>query len=642
MREISANRESPCELIRELVSNAYDAHAKNILIFPLLEKKGIIFFDDGVGLSIEKEEYEIAPYDAFFSIGIEMKTRGETIGYKCQGAKLCFDSIRFSLITKCEDENAWRFITIENPRTTLHDKYDIEPDTTNDPANTLKSILKSVNKQTRAILNYLDQSFFESQFQQGTMVIIEGFNETQYEKYFSVESEKKSYLFNYIKFYTIHGDMRLIKKEHGFQLRDIQDVTDHILTNDCQLKVWMRSTQKNKKLWNLEKIEQGFPYIKVTGKEKTKSPFEIGQLRAGRFYERGAMVFEFGGQYYTLILAIDGKRRALTEYDQLGRQGKSTKETCGITLSSQQGVWLSAQGVKICQYDKLFDSPLLEDFSVLRSGTEHYMFIIDGDFELTTNRNSLTANGWEIVENNDFIKEIRNFLISVSEQKNQIFQELLLRLRNENTEHTENEAIEKDKTRKSDLTSRDRFYIRNVDVLAEKFFVGPLQGEEHFVGALYTLFSHVISSEHELFSYWKRPLTFSGKGTDSIAVNTEKNELEAKNLISVEYKYFFAKDDEFNHLLTIIDTIVCWEIADDVSVGDIILATSDYLGEITKHIEYEGTILGFTIGNIKKIAHNRASRHEIKVLSLKNLIDASFDIEWIPGIVKKISSKKRK
>jgi len=42
LQEISVNRDSPCELVRELVSNSYDAGAKNILVFP--GKKRFSFF----------------------------------------------------------------------------------------------------------------------------------------------------------------------------------------------------------------------------------------------------------------------------------------------------------------------------------------------------------------------------------------------------------------------------------------------------------------------------------------------------------------------------------------------------------------------------------------------------------------------
>ncbi|MDE5085948.1 MAG: hypothetical protein O4805_01820, partial [Trichodesmium sp. St16_bin2-tuft] len=45
LSELSVNRQDPCEVIRELISNSYDANASQIQIYPLLQEKGFIFFD---------------------------------------------------------------------------------------------------------------------------------------------------------------------------------------------------------------------------------------------------------------------------------------------------------------------------------------------------------------------------------------------------------------------------------------------------------------------------------------------------------------------------------------------------------------------------------------------------------------------
>jgi hypothetical protein len=626
LKEISANRNSPCELVRELISNSYDAKAKNILIAPLLKKRGIIFFDDGIGLSLKKEDD--APecsFDAFFSIGIEIKTKGEMIGHKCQGSKLCFDSKRFSMITKSKNETNWLSITIDNPRDNLDENYDIEPKNIDNPIEEFKSILKSPDKKTKEIINEFESKFNKSDFKQGTMLIVEGFSEKQYNEFFSVESIQQSYLYNYIRFYTIHGDVRRINSKHHFEEKDVEHVVSHLDRQECQLEIWMG----DKKLWKFEPIPQGFPYIERKHKETTSSPLKIGQLRAGRFYERAAKVFEYEGENYTIIFAIDGRRAALDFYPELGRKGKSKKATCGISLSSQQGVWLSSQGIKVCKYDKIFDSELLEEFSVLKDNTDHYMFIIDGNFDLTTSRNSLAPDAAGILENPDFLSEIKDFLNSVYHKKNHTFKELLERLNKDKSSKDENQAIKNDNSRKEKLGERSRFYIKNIEVLSEKYFVEPIAGEEHFIGALYILLSHVIPSNNPLYDYWKRPLTFSGRGIDSIGVDKEEKDLEPSNLISLEYKSFFDKDEEFNHLLIMTHTIICWDFKEEMEINDEVRDHADYIGKITYLLEHEGERFGFIIGKIKKQTENRHSGHEVNLLSLKKLIEASFGIEWI-------------
>src|SRR5690349_21739484 len=88
--ELSVNRNDPCEVLRELISNSYDARAKRITYIPLKDQQGLIFFDDGVGLDHESAVNGITPWEAFFSIGKSTKKQGDSIGYKCQGSKLCF------------------------------------------------------------------------------------------------------------------------------------------------------------------------------------------------------------------------------------------------------------------------------------------------------------------------------------------------------------------------------------------------------------------------------------------------------------------------------------------------------------------------------------------------------------------------
>ena len=92
LSELSVNSQDPCEVIRELISNSYDAKASQIQIYPLIKENGFIFFDDGIGLNETEETNGITPYRAFFSIGKSTKVQGDYIGYKCQGSKLCFAS----------------------------------------------------------------------------------------------------------------------------------------------------------------------------------------------------------------------------------------------------------------------------------------------------------------------------------------------------------------------------------------------------------------------------------------------------------------------------------------------------------------------------------------------------------------------
>lgn len=164
LSELSVNRKDPCEVIRELISNSYDAQASSIEIYPLLQYEGFIFFDNGTGLSETEVINGITPYKAFFSIGKSTKIPGELIGYKCQGSKLCFASKKFTLITRCQNEQSWRSISIDNPKDNLSPQYNIQSNLDNTPWQTLRNLFSTAKKQTATILGELNEDFFLSVF----------------------------------------------------------------------------------------------------------------------------------------------------------------------------------------------------------------------------------------------------------------------------------------------------------------------------------------------------------------------------------------------------------------------------------------------------------------------------------------------
>jgi hypothetical protein len=260
------------------------------------------------------------------------------------------------------------------------------------------------------------------------------------------------------------------------------------------------------------------------------------------------------------------------------------------------------------------------------------MFVIDGDFELITNRNQLAEKSKDLLSNTNFLNDIREFLQDVLRQKNHILKELLQRLNCETTDHDENTAIQNlDRKKNSiiDTDERKHFHINQVEFLKGRWFVTPIPGEEHFVGALYTLFSHIVPSTHPLAHLWKRPLTFSGVGIDAIAVDDEAREFEKDNLIPLEYKYWFSADEEFNHPLSMVNCIVCWNFSENIGLADRIKASYDYVAEVVRFIEAaEGEKIGLEIGEIRKKSSHSVIGNIIVVLSLERLLKASFDVKW--------------
>lgn len=628
LREISVNRANPCELVRELVSNSYDAGASEILVAPLSQKKGLLFFDNGEGLSTAEKDSKrgVLPYVAFFSIGKGTKTAGQQIGYKCQGSKLCFASRRFSVITRCSGESAWQWKTIDNPKQTLNESFDLTPTHTTEPWKILRqSILPDADERTTSILDTLTEEFFISKFSQGTMIIIEEFETDSYESYFSVDAPNRNYLYNYIRFYTIHGDVRRISKEQGFSPRDVKAVRANLKPDrTCELKFWVGHNNTSA---HFESIPQGWQYL-VPPTEKTESPAVVHQLKNGRFFARHATTFRYADRYYSIILAIDGNRRAQERYEQLGRHGSRKS---GIKLSDLRGALLSSNGIIVCQYRQLWDHDTLEDWRILQDGPEHYVLIIDGPFELVTNRDALAPSSLGILRDQEFTKQIKNFLQGVAISKEgDVLAQLVSRLNRETTRHEENRYIDNNNKLRQELKERESFLLKAVPNLRQSRFFSPEPGEEHFVGALYTLFSHLVPANHPLIGYWSRPLTFASRGIDAIAVENDNKAYTNGNLISIEYKYWFSAGDEFNHPLNVTDKIICWNLT-ELSKGSSVRDSYGYQGSVKTSINHENRSLGFIISDIRNVHEQRDFPHEVQVLSLKSMLNATFDVVFQPG-----------
>ncbi|MBW4449477.1 MAG: ATP-binding protein [Spirirestis rafaelensis WJT71-NPBG6] len=649
LSELSVNRKDPCEVIRELISNSYDAQASRIEIYPLLQYQGFIFFDNGTGLSETQVINGITPYQAFFSIGKSTKIPGEFIGYKCQGSKLCFASKKFTLITRCKNEQNWRSISIDNPKDNLNPQYNkdnlnpqynIESQLDNSPWQTVKNLFSRANKQTANILEHLREEFFQNGFSNGAMIIVQGLEVEKFSDFYDSEEDgitKWSYLKHYIRFNTRHGDMRILRPDKtDFSAGKAETFKQSLGYNDqCELYLWTRDV---KKVDGLKKIEAGYPYLEKPSDIHISSPAEVSSLSTGRFFARGAATFQFEGITYCLALAIDGNRRAHEKYEELDRKGKKKS---GIRLTEQRGVFICSEGVKICRYNEIFEHSKLADYALLgtSNGQSHYIFIINGNFDVVTNRNSLTETAIRILNNDSFIEYIRKFF-DQAKSKIKVFGELVGRLNKEIQDVKLEAYTKKLNALKQGIQDRPRFMVEDIEQLYGKLLVEPGIGEEYSVGTLYTMFAHLVPADSQYAHLWLRPRTFSSMGIDSVAVDIGENRLVDNVHKALEYKYTFSPSDEFNHPLILTDQIVCWNIPTGED-GKQISDSYNYFGEISFTEELNG--LGYQIINIQS-RDGEYHGGNVKVISLKNLLDKTFNCQWVtpPPKVTASATKRRR
>jgi hypothetical protein len=351
--------------------------------------------------------------------------------------------------------------------------------------------------------------------------------------------------------------MRVIRSTStGFPRRQELSFKKTFNYNDvCKLQLWSNG--------KLEPIRPGYPYLPKPDPTspttiQIKNPADVARLRDGQFFSRNAEAFQFESRTYCITMAIDGNRRALSGYEFLDRRGKKLS---GIRLTDQRGTFICSQGVKVCPYNEIFDHSKLQKFSPLGKddGQSHYLLMINGNFELVTNRNSLSESALKILKSEQFIDRIKQFLDRYMKD-DIVFRQLVERLNKEIEVYKIESYIERLSDLKSAMSRRTRFIINDIPQLKGRWLIEPGVGEEHWVGALYTMLSHLVSKESPYLQFWLRPRTFSGIGLDSIGVKPLSNDLQSESHVGIEYKYTLLPEEEFNHPLVVVDQIVCWDM----------------------------------------------------------------------------------
>lgn len=600
--ELSVNRNDPCEVIRELISNSYDAGATNMRYAAIHSTRSFVFWDNGKGLDCNEKTNGITPYEAFFSIGKSTKTKGDSIGYKCQGSKLCFASNRVLIISRTKNDNTWHSKVIENPRQTLDPETNIAPLISKTPWTELSSFLGTSTAEVSKVLGVFNQEFFETAFHQGLLVVVQGLEIENFARHLVVSSPAlTSYLANYIRFSTRHGDTRCITEAQGFKPTQIKQVTAGVMAAKIELFDGNTFTD----------IPFGFPYLPVTQEIDIKSPLEVARLRDGRFSARYAKRIKFANNAYSLILAVDGNRRAHDGYHTLDRKG-STKS--GLRLVDQRGLAASVNGIKVCKLNDMFLKSELENYQVLydSDSSSHFLFVIDGPFDLVTNRNSLSRSAIGVFEESAFILELKKFLDEALKSLT-VFSDLLKRLNREQQEAKLNQQITILEDSKQSVSERERIRLGDVD---NTLYVSPRPGEEYLVGVLYASLRPKIPAQSTYDKYWKKIYTFSTQGIDSIAANNSDS-LDIGNLIAIEYKYEFSSSGPFNHALCIVDFIVAWNVS--LKHDELISDDFNCFGTVRK---IEDGI--FEIYDIEEKSGAQYQNRVVTVVCLRTLIGRTF------------------
>ncbi len=341
--EIANDFANPLELVRESISNAFDANATLIQIEFSVEKNYgdkqllIILSDNGDGMDRDGLQ-------SFFDLGNSLR-RGdhETIGEKGHGTKVYFNSDLIEVTT--HKRNKSYKARVEKPYKKLHDR--VIP---------LVEVQESPNTN-----NY-----------KGTEIQIKGYNNNRREKF------THHMLKDYIMWFTKFGSV-----ENQFGIESNRNV-----------KLRLKGVDKDK----AETIEFGhyFP-------EESKSVddlFETHVVRAPDYFCRRVVK---SGQLknspevkFDAVFSIEGTRVKYEYNNMLRRPGYKAPEGA-YTVQDRYGIWLCKDHIPIQRKNNW----------VTKKGSEYtkfHAFINCQDLKLTANRGSIENTPHEILE--DLKKEV--------------------------------------------------------------------------------------------------------------------------------------------------------------------------------------------------------------------------------------------
>lgn len=347
-REIANDFTNPLEIIREAISNSFDARAKNItLTFDVIDVDGtpifkIVIRDDGEGMNTDDLVH-------FFDLGNSKRREDHTtIGEKGHGTKVYFNSTK--LVVKSKKEG-FPGITAE-----------------------MKKIWPSLNK---GIIPPYEYHEGDNGIAKGTEVSVWGYNQSQLSLF--THAQIKDYILWKTKFGAV---------EKEFGIMEHKDVKLHFKGLDAQAHDTL----------NFGHVfpEESITAQKLFNKYENEAPnyfcrkwIETGHLPNHPYIE------------YKAIFYVEGKNVKYSYNDMIRRPGK-TPQAGSYTVQERYGLWLCKDYIPI----------QVKNEWVVSKGYEYtrfHAFFNCQNFKLTANRGSIDNTAPEIMTDiAQVVKDIYN------------------------------------------------------------------------------------------------------------------------------------------------------------------------------------------------------------------------------------------
>lgn len=350
--EIANDFSNPLDLVREAISNSYDAGASIIHVsFDVVKQYGesilkIVIKDDGSGMTREQLQN-------FFDLGNSTR-RGDSdsIGEKGHGTKVYFNSNRIEVRTSCGETG---FLAVmDEPFKKLFDRQ-----------------IPSVE-----VANVGDAK-------KGTEIVIFGYNNNRRDRF------THSILKDYINWFTKHG---AIENQFSKSYRKVALLLKGLERQD------------------FEEIEQGH-HFPDDSKDINKL-FEDHLTQAPDFYSKKIIRQGFLKNYpeisYQAIFCIEGKYAKYRYNNMLRRRGYSAPEGA-YTIQERYGLWLCKDYMPIQRKNEWITHKGSEY-------TKFHAFINCQEMCLTANRGSVDNSPSEVLQDlKDEVKKIYDDVVKSDE-----------------------------------------------------------------------------------------------------------------------------------------------------------------------------------------------------------------------------------
>jgi hypothetical protein len=344
--EIANDFSNPLDIVREAISNSFDAKANKIWIsFQVVQEYGesilsITIKDNGKGM--DKEGLH-----SFFDLGNSLR-RGNTeaIGEKGHGTKVFLNSRSIKVITIRRNEKY--IANVLEPYRTLYDR---------------QIPVVHVTKETIDVSDY------------GTEIIIKGYNNNRRDKF------THEILKDYIIWYTKFGSVEL-----NFSKEDLKDV-----------KLYLKGL-------NVTDFEElSFGHIFPEENHNVSKLFDQHLIKAPEYYckkiVKQGQLKNFPEIKFDAVFYIEGNKVKQSYNNMLRRKGYQAP-VGAYTVQERYGIWLCKDFIPIQRKNEW----------ITYKGSEYtkfHAFLNCQDLRLTANRGSVDNTPQEILDDiRDVVKDI--------------------------------------------------------------------------------------------------------------------------------------------------------------------------------------------------------------------------------------------